>query len=93
VLFNLFDSVVGRFTIVNHSSRYITDWRLSAVFPGDQVQTVIGAGDPDLGGDVLVMNAPAQWLAIPPGGKATAIFVALGYSARPSSCTLDGMVC
>ena len=92
VLLNVFGSVVGKFTIINDSSSYITGWQLTAVFPGDQVQTVIGASDPGPGSDVLIMDAPAG-SALPPGGRTSGIFVALGHRAHPARCTFDAMAC
>ena len=93
VLSDLLGTVVGKFTIVNDSGIYITGWQLSALFPGDQVVAVSGAHDPDLGSDLLIMDAPAQGSGIPPGGSISAIFVTQGHKAHPATCTFDGIAC
>ena len=85
--------IIGKYTIANESNAYLSGWQFTATFPGDEIQSVLGATDPDLGSDVLVLEpSPAGW-QIAPGGKVTVVFTATGATAYPANCSFDGTVC
>ncbi len=86
--------LIATFTITNESSTSITGWQLTADFPGDQIQFAWGdAADPDLGGDILYLQAPYYEPTIAPWTSQTGYFSAVGNSTVPSSCTFDGTAC
>jgi hypothetical protein len=84
--------MLGEFTVTNIGSTSITGWELSAAFPGDQIQPIWGSSAPD-GGDVLVMEATPDALAIAPGSSQSGDFIAQGDTIAPSVCTVNGVAC
>jgi len=85
--------IIGRYTIANESNAYLSGWQFTATFPGDEIQSVLGAADPDLGSDVLVLEPSPLGPQIAPGGKVTVVFTAAGPTAYPESCSFDGTAC
>ena len=85
--------IIGKYTIANESNAALPGWRFTATFPGDQVQFVIGAADPDLGSDVLVLEPETAGTALAPGGKVSVIFFAAGSTGSPVACSFDGTGC
>jgi Cellulose binding domain len=85
--------IIGRYTIANESNAVLSGWQFTATFPGNQVQFVIGAADPDLGSDVLVLEPASAGAQLAPGGRVSAIFFAAGQTASPASCSFNGTAC
>lgn len=85
--------IIGKYTIANESNAALSGWRFTATFPGDQVQYVIGAADPDLGSDVLVLAPAAAGTQLAPGGRVSVIFFAAGSTGSPVTCSFDGTAC
>jgi len=85
--------IIGKYTIANESNVELSGWRFTATFPGDQVQFVIGAADPDLGSDVLVLEPAAAGTALAPGGRVSVIFFAAGSTGSPVACSFDETAC
>jgi Cellulose binding domain len=88
-----YGGMMGEFTIANHGSTAITGWKLSAAFPGDQIQVTWGPIDPNPGGYTVVMEAQPDWPTIAPGASQSGYFIARGNTATPSNCTFDGASC
>ena len=80
----------GEFTIVNNSAAAIDGWQLSAVLPGDTVDTVWDASY-RTSGDTLLMSPPSYQVTIPAGGTLTENFTANGNSTSPAGCTFNGV--
>jgi hypothetical protein len=85
--------IIGRYTITNESNAVLSGWQFTATFPGDQVQFVIGAADPDLGSDVLVLEPASAGAQLAPGGRTSAVFFAAGQTAGPAACSFNGTAC
>jgi Cellulose binding domain len=85
--------IIGKYTIANESNAYLSGWQFTATFPGDEIQSVLGAADPDLGSDVLVLEPFPAGSQIVPGGKVTVVFTAAGPTAYPTNCSFDGTAC
>ncbi len=85
--------IIGKYTIANESNAVLSGWQFTATFPGDQVQFVIGAADPDLGSDVLVLEPSSAGAQIAPGGRVSVIFFAAGQTASPVHCSFNGTTC
>jgi Cellulose binding domain len=85
--------IIGKYTIANESNAALSGWRFTATFPGDQVQFVIGAADPDLGSDVLVLEPAAAGTQLAPGGRVSVIFFAAGSTGSPVTCSFNGTAC
>ncbi len=85
--------IIGKYTISNESNAALSGWRLTAAFPGDQVQFVIGAADPDLGSDVLVLEPASAGARLEPGGRVSVVFFAAGQTASPVQCSFNGTPC
>ena len=85
--------IIGKYTIANESNAVLSGWQFTATFPGDQVQFVIGAADPDLGSDVLVLEPASARAQLEPGGRVSVVFFAAGQTASPASCSFDGTAC
>jgi Cellulose binding domain len=85
--------IIGKYTIANESNAALSGWQFTATFPGDQVQFVIGAADPDLGSDVLVLEPASAGAQIAPGGHVSVIFFAAGQTASPVHCSFNGTAC
>jgi hypothetical protein len=85
--------IIGKYTIANESNAVLSGWRFSATFPGDQVQFVIGAADPDLGSDVLVLEPASAGAQLAPGGRVSVIFFAAGQTGSPANCSFNGTAC
>jgi Cellulose binding domain len=88
-----YGGMMGEFTIANHGSTAITGWKLSAAFPGDQIQVTWGPIDPNPGGYTVVMDAQPDWPTIAPGASQSGYFIARGNTATPSNCTFNGASC
>jgi hypothetical protein len=82
----------GQFTIVNNGSTAINGWQLSAVLPGDHIDTTWNATF-QTNGDVLTMNPPSYQTTIPAGTSLQEHFVAQGSTISPAGCTFDGAAC
>lgn len=83
------DGIIGKYTIANESNAVLSSGRLTATFPGDQVQYVIGAAaDPDLGSDVLVLEPASAGAQLAPGGRVSIIFFAAGPTGSPVTCSM-----
>ena len=85
--------IIGKYTIANESTAVLSGWQFTATFPGDQVQFVIGAADPDLGSDVLVLEPASAGAQIAPGGRVSVVFFAAGQTASPVHCSFNGTAC
>lgn len=85
--------IIGKYTIANESNAVLSGWQFTATFPGDQVQFVIGAADPDLGSDVLVLEPASAGAQLGPGGRVSLVFFAAGQTASPASCSFNGTAC
>jgi len=85
--------IIGRYTIANESNAVLSGWQFTATFPGDQVQFVIGAADPNLGSDVLVLEPASAGAQLAPGGRVSVVFFAAGQTASPASCSFNGTAC
>ena len=85
--------IIGKYTIANDSNAVLSGWQFTATFPGDQVQFVIGAADPDLGSDVLVLEPASAGAQIAPGGRLSVVFFAAGQTASPVHCSFNGTAC
>jgi cellulose binding protein with CBM2 domain len=85
--------IVGKYTIANHSNVFLSGWQFTATFPGDEIQSVLGATDPDLGSDVLVLEPSPVGSQIAPGGKVSVVFTAAGPTAYPTQCAFNGTAC
>jgi hypothetical protein len=85
--------IIGKYTIANESNAVLSGWQFTATFPGDQVQFVIGAADPDLGSDVLVLEPASAGAQLEPGGRVSVVFFAAGQTASPASCSFNGTAC
>ncbi len=85
--------IIGKYTIANESNAVLSGWQFTATFPGDQVQFVIGAADPDLGSDVLVLEPASAGAQLGPGGRVSVVFFAAGQTASPASCSFNGTAC
>jgi hypothetical protein len=85
--------IIGKYTIANESNAVLSGWQFTATFPGDQIQFVIGAADPDLGSDVLVLQPASAGAQIAPGGHLSVIFFAAGQTASPVHCSFNGTAC
>ncbi len=85
--------IIGKYTIANESNAVLSGWRLSATFPGDQVQYVIGATDSDLGSDVLVLEPASAGAQLAPGDRVSVTFFAAGQTGRPATCSFNGTAC
>lgn len=85
--------IIGKYTIVNESNAVLSGWQFTATFPGDQVQFVIGAADPDLGSDVLVLEPASAGAQLVPGGRVSVVFFAAGQTAGPVQCSFNGTAC
>ena len=85
--------IIGKYTLVNESNAVLSGWQFTATFPGDQVQFVIGAADPDLGSDVLVLDPASAGAQLAPGGRVSVVFFAAGQTASPASCSFNGTAC
>lgn len=82
----------GQFTIVNHASKPIGNWELSAVLPGDDIEAVwFGLFHTD--GDTLYIDPSWSQETIGPGDSVTENFAARGTTTTPTSCTFDGRPC
>jgi hypothetical protein len=82
----------GQFTIVNNGNTAINGWELSAVLPGDRIDTTWDATF-HTDGDILIMNPPSYQVTIPPGTSLQENFVAQGTTTSPAGCTFDGAAC
>jgi cellulase/cellobiase CelA1 len=80
----------GEFTIVNNSAAAINGWQLSAVLPGDRIDTVWDASY-HTSGDTLLLYPPSYQVTIPAGGTLTENFTANGNSTSPAGCTFNGI--
>jgi len=85
--------IIGKYTIANESNAVLSGWQFTATFPGDQVQFVIGAADPDLGSDVLVLEPASAGAQLAPGGRVSVVFFAAGQTASPATCSFNGTAC
>ena len=85
--------IIGKYTIANESTAVLSGWQFTATFPGDQVQFVIGAADPDLGSDVLVLEPASAGAQIAPGGRVSVAFFAALQTASPVHCSFNGTAC
>ncbi len=85
--------IIGKYTIANESNAVLSGWQFTATFPGDQVQFVTGAADPDLGSDVLVLEPASATAQIAPGGRVSVVFFAAGTTASPVHCSFNGTTC
>jgi hypothetical protein len=85
--------IIGKYTIANESNAVLSGWRFSATFPGDQVQFVIGAADPDLGSDVLVLEPASAGAQLAPGARISVIFFAAGPAGSPVTCSFNRRAC
>ncbi len=85
--------IIGKYTIANDSNAVLSGWQFTATFPGDQVQFVIGAADPDLGSDVLVLEPAPAGAQLLPGGRVSVVFFAAGQTASPAACSFNGTAC
>jgi Cellulose binding domain len=85
--------IIGKYTIINESNAVLSGWQFTATFPGDQVQFVIGAADPDLGSDVLVLEPASAGAQLVPGGRVSVVFFAAGQTASPVQCSFNRTAC
>jgi cellulase/cellobiase CelA1 len=83
---------LGEFTITNKGSAAINGWELSAVLPGDQIDSVWDALH-HTSGDTLIMDPQTFQATIEPGTSLTEHFTAQGTSTSPTSCTFNGAAC
>ena len=81
--------IIGKYTIANESNAVLSGWQFTATFPGDQVQFVIGAADPDLGSDVLVLEPSSAGAQIAPGGRVSVIFFAARADREPGALLIQ----
>jgi hypothetical protein len=82
----------GQFTIVNHGPTTIDGWELTAVLPGDLINTVWDATYRTVG-NTLIMDPPSYQMTIAPGASLSEHFVAQGTTTSPAGCTFDGNAC
>ena len=82
----------GQFTIVNGGSTAINGWQLSAVLPGDQIESAWDASF-QTNGDTLIMNPPSYQMTISPGASLNEEFTAQGSTTSPADCTFNGAAC
>jgi hypothetical protein len=83
----------GEFTIVNHGTSTLENWRVVIALPGDQVDTAWDADwQPGPAGTVIL--TPASYDApLKPGAEQQLNFVATGSTVVPASCAFDGSAC
>ncbi|WP_030171339.1 cellulose binding domain-containing protein [Spirillospora albida] len=83
---------VGTLTVVNQSRRTVSDWRLSAYFPGRRITSAWSDGGRVRGFfDGARLGGHGGYL--PPGGRISIGFQASGYAGAPAQCTLNGRPC
>jgi Cellulose binding domain len=80
----------GEFTIVNNGRAAINGWQLSAVLPGDTIDTVWDASY-HTSGDTLVMDPASTQVTIPAGTSLNENFTANGTTTSPAGCTFNGI--
>jgi hypothetical protein len=79
----------GDFTIVNNGRTAINGWQLSAVLPGDTIDTVWDASY-HTSGDTLIMDPASTQVTIPAGTSLNENFTANGTTTSPASCSFNG---
>jgi endoglucanase len=82
----------GQFTITNRGTGPISDWELSATFPGDHIQSVTGASYSAHGAKLILTPLSSQ-PSIAPGTSLLVSVTADGGSTSPASCTFNGAAC
>jgi len=80
----------GEFTIVNNGRTAINGWQLSAVLPGDTIDTVWDASY-HTSGDTLIMDPASTQVTIPAGTSLNENFTANGTMTSPAGCTFNGI--
>ena len=80
----------GEFTIVNNGRTAINGWQLSAVLPGDTIDTVWDASY-HTSGDTLIMDPASTQVTIPAGTSLNENFTANGTTTSPAGCMVNGI--
>jgi cellulase/cellobiase CelA1 len=82
----------GQFTIANNGPAPVGGWQLTAVLPGDQVQSAWDASF-QASGDTLTLTPPSYQVIIEPGASLAEHFTAGGAVTVPQGCTFNGAPC
>jgi cellulase/cellobiase CelA1 len=80
---------LGNFTITNHGSQPLAHWIVTAVLPGDRVESGWGADYQD-DGDTLTLTPASYDPVLAPGESQQAYFAAAGTTTRPASYRASG---